>query len=118
MAKNYIQPGDVLTLTAPTGGVSSGDGVIVGNLFAVATGAAAEGAEFEGQMTGVWELPKAAGEILEGAAVWWDSGNGNIVNASSAGLFPIGAAVRHAETGDATVRVRLSGVPVTAVPGT
>lgn len=32
-----------------------------------------------------------------------------------AGLFPIGVAVTHAGTADATVRVRLSGVPVAAV---
>lgn len=31
--KNFIQRGDVITVTAPTGGVSSGQGVLVGNLF-------------------------------------------------------------------------------------
>lgn len=34
--KNFIQRGDMITVTAPTGGVTSGQGVLVGNLFGVA----------------------------------------------------------------------------------
>ena len=68
-------------------------------------------------VSGAWELPKAS-QILEGAAVWWDNATGhNVVNASGGGLFPIGVAVREAGTNDTTVRVRLSGIPVTAVAG-
>ena len=52
-----------------------------------------------------------------GAIVWFDNTNHNIVNASSAGLFPIGVAVTHAAINDATVRVRLNGVAVSAVAG-
>jgi predicted RecA/RadA family phage recombinase len=114
MAKTFIQEGAVLTLTAPTGGVSSGDGVIVGNLFAVATGDAAEAAEFEGALTGVWELPKAAGQILEGAKVWWNATNSEVANATGAGLWPIGVAAAGAATDDTTVRVRLDGIAMVA----
>lgn len=114
MAKNYLQPGNVVTLTAPVGGVTSGDGVVVGNLFAVATADAEAGAEFEGALSGVWELPKAAGAIDEGAKVWWDTSPGNVVNATQAGAYPIGVAVKAAATNDATVRVRLDGVAVVA----
>ena len=35
--KNFIQRGDVITVTAPTGGVTSGQGVLVGNLFGIAS---------------------------------------------------------------------------------
>jgi hypothetical protein len=63
-------------------------------------------------------VPEASGQTDEGAAVWWDNVTGhNVVNASGAGLFPIGAAVRAAATGDTTCRVRLSGIPVAAVAG-
>jgi predicted RecA/RadA family phage recombinase len=117
MAKPYLQPGEVASLTAPAGGVKSGDGVVIGNLFAVATVDAAEAAEFEGALTGVWSLPKAAGAINAGARVWWDASAGNVVNASSAGLFPIGCAVQGAGTNDAIAAVRLDGIAVTAVPG-
>lgn len=42
--KNFVQPGEVLTVPAPAGGVASGAGVKLGVLFGVAQGAAAEGA--------------------------------------------------------------------------
>ena len=33
--KNFIQPGDVVTVTPPTCGLSSGDGIVIGNLFGI-----------------------------------------------------------------------------------
>jgi len=41
--KTFIQNGDVITVTAPAGGVASRDGVIVGSLFGIATEAAGNG---------------------------------------------------------------------------
>jgi hypothetical protein len=41
----------------------------------------------------------------------------NILNASAAGMFPIGVAMQAAGTNDTTCRVRVSGIPVTAVLG-
>ena len=40
--KNYVQPGNTITLTAPYA-VSSGDGLLVGAIFGVATGSAGNG---------------------------------------------------------------------------
>ena len=117
MAKNYVAPGETVTLTAPTGGVVSGQGVVIGNLFAVATGSAAEGAEFEAALTGVWSLPKAAGAIDAGARVWFDASAGTIKNASASGLYPVGTAVAAALDAATTCAIRLDGVAVTAVPG-
>ena len=55
------------------------------------------------------------GQINAGAAVFFDNVTGhNVVNASGAGLFPLGVAVKAAGTNDATVRVRLNGVAVAA----
>lgn len=68
-------------------------------------------------LVGVFELPKAAGETAAGAVVWWNAGTDTVANASGAGFYPIGVAPPGAATGAATVRVRLSGVPVTAVAG-
>jgi len=45
--KNFIQRGDVITVTAPTGGVTSGQGVLVGNLFGIAATTVAEGENVE-----------------------------------------------------------------------
>jgi predicted RecA/RadA family phage recombinase len=118
MAKNYIQPGETLTLTAPAvTGCKSGDLIIVGAIAGVAAYDAEAGAEVEVTLTGVWGLAKSGGQIDEGAAVWWDTTTSDVANASGAGLFPIGVAVKAAGTNDATVRVRLSGIPVAAVAG-
>jgi len=34
--KNYIQEGRMITVAVPAGGVTSGDGVVIGALFGVA----------------------------------------------------------------------------------
>ncbi len=115
MAKNFVQPGKAINLTTPTGGVSSGDGFVVGNIFAVAAYDATQGEEVEGVVVGVFELPKSVGVINEGAQVWWDDSAKTVENASGAGLFPIGICVGGAASGDATCSVRLDGMAVAAV---
>ena len=71
--KNFIQRGDMITVTAPTGGVTSGQGVLVGNLFGVAANTAAEGESVEIATIGVYELPKLASAVIAaGARVAWD----------------------------------------------
>jgi predicted RecA/RadA family phage recombinase len=71
--KNYVQKGDRVTLTAPAGGVVSGTGYLIGNLFVVATASAAAGIAFSAQTGGVVTLPKNATQAMaEGAAVYWD----------------------------------------------
>lgn len=114
MATNYAQPGETVTLLAPTGGVLSGAGMIVGNTFGVATYDAIEAAPVEVCLTGVWTLPKAAGVINEGAKVWWNNTLKVVVNATGAGFFPIGVAVEAALDAGATVKVRLDGIAVVA----
>jgi predicted RecA/RadA family phage recombinase len=105
---------NVVTVTAPTGGVKSGDGIVVGALFGICATDAAEAAEVEIAIVGVFELPKASGQINEGAAVWWNATNGEVSNVTGSGFYPIGVAVRAAGSSAATVRVRLSGVPTVA----
>ena len=53
MAKNFIQPGRVVTLVAPTGGVLSGQAVQVGALFGVAAFDAIGGADVEVALEGI-----------------------------------------------------------------
>ena len=60
MAKNFIRPGRIVTLVAPTGGVLSGQAVQVGALFGIAAFDAIAGADVEVALEGIWELPKAA----------------------------------------------------------
>lgn len=112
--KNYLQPGNTITATAPTGGLSSGEGAVVGAIFGVAAFDAAQGDPVELVTSGVFELPKSAGVIAEGARVWWDDSGKTVENASATGLFPIGTCIGGAADGDATCTVRLDGIAVAA----
>lgn len=89
---NYKQPGDVLTLIAPAGGVSSGLGYKLGQIFAVAHADAAATEEFEGQVTGVIELVKDAGTAwTEGMLLYWDDTDNNVTPVAEGNML-IGAA--------------------------
>lgn len=55
--KNFVQRGDTITVAAPAT-LSSGDGVLIGSLFGVATTDAASGADVALVTTGVIALPK------------------------------------------------------------
>jgi predicted RecA/RadA family phage recombinase len=107
--KNFVQLGEVVT----PGGVSSGEPIVVGNLFGVCAYYATETEEVEFALTDVFELPKASGQITERARACWSTADGNIKNATGAGLFPI-VSVKAAVTSDATVLVWLDGVAVVA----
>jgi predicted RecA/RadA family phage recombinase len=112
--KNFIQRGDMITVTAPTGGVTSGQGVLVGNLFGVAATTAAEGESVEAATVGVYELPKLASAVIAaGARVAWDDTAKQVV-LPGAGMVPIGIATLAAGNGNATVRVRLDGIATQA----
>ncbi|MBF0116451.1 MAG: DUF2190 family protein [Magnetococcales bacterium] len=106
--KNFVQPGDTVTVVAPVA-VNSGDGVLVGALFGVALSTTAIGANVEMLTEGVVDLPKAAVAITQGAKVYWDNTAKNVTT-TSAGNTLIGCAIVAAAVGDGTVRVRLNGV--------
>jgi predicted RecA/RadA family phage recombinase len=113
MSKNFIQPGDTVTLTAPSGGVTSGSLIIVGTLAGVCAFDAAAGAPVEVTLTGVWQLPKASGAFTQGAAVSWDNAAHNVA-APGTGKYPIGVCILAAATGDTVATVRLNGTPTVA----
>ena len=59
---NYQQPGDVLELTAPAGGVTSGVPVQIGQLLVIPAVTVAATVAFNGQVVGVFKaMPKATG---------------------------------------------------------
>ena len=57
--KNFVQPGHALAVVAPSGGLVSGQAVLIGNLFGVAAYSALAGTIAEIVTTGVFTLPKA-----------------------------------------------------------
>ncbi len=106
MATNFVQPGQVLTLTAPSGGVTAGSGYLIGAMFVVALHKAPAGESFEGQLTGVWSLPKTSAQAwTEGAALYWD---GSKVTTAESTNTLIGHAAAAAANPSATGLVRLS----------
>jgi predicted RecA/RadA family phage recombinase len=110
MAKNFVKPGQTFTLTAPTGGVTTGVGVLIGTAFAVALQTAAVGVAFEGAVTGIWDLAKNSTEVwAAGDKIYWDNANARATNAAASGARLIGYAVLAAANPSTTGRVRLSG---------
>lgn len=105
--KNYVQDGDVVTLTAPYA-VASGGGALVGSAFGVAANTVANGADGEFCLNGVFDLPKATGAVTQGAKIYWDN-TAKVVTTTATSNTLIGVAIAAAASGDATVRVRLNG---------
>jgi predicted RecA/RadA family phage recombinase len=104
--KNYVQPGDVLNLTAPAGGLLSGQAYLFGSLFGVATKAAAEGERVAVSVEGVFTLPKASGiSLTEGVKVYW-TGTAITTTASGNTLVGNAAAVAAADATTAEVRIQ------------
>jgi predicted RecA/RadA family phage recombinase len=101
-------------LGAPAGGVTSGQGVLVGNLFGVAATTAADGDNVEIATVGVYEPPKLVSAVIAaGARVAWDDTAKQVVLPGT-GMAPIGIATLAAGNGAATARVRLDGVATAA----
>lgn len=108
--KTYLQNGHVITVTTPAGGIASGDGLIVGNIFGIAAYSASEGDPLELATTGVYKLPKATAAVFTvGARVAWDN-TAKQVNTPGAGRFLIGIATEAAGNGITGVAVRLDGI--------
>jgi predicted RecA/RadA family phage recombinase len=108
--RTCVQPGHVVTLLAPYD-VASGDGLLVGSIFGVASGAALSGAEVETQLTGVVDLAKVASQgWTAGARVYWDNTARRVTNVASGNTL-IGVAVLAVGSGaEETIgRVRLNG---------
>lgn len=115
--KNFVQVGDTVDFTAPSGGVTGGEGYVIGATFVVAESSVAETLTFQGRRTGVVRLTKASGSgtaISQGAQVWWDNSAKNVRHATATGRFPIGTAAAAAGNDATEVLVILSGIPTVA----
>jgi len=108
--KNYVQPGDIVTVTAPAA-IVSGAGLLIGSLFGVATASTAAGAPLEIKTTGVFELDAAdTGAAAIGTPVSWDAASGRITTGD--GVL-IGVLVAAKAASAATATVRLNGISLT-----
>lgn len=119
MSRSYISTGDVLTLTAPSGGVVAGTGVLIGGMLVIPQETVAAGSPFSGYVTGVVSHAKAASQAwTEGALVYWDNTN-KLFTTTGTANYRAGVAVVAVGSGagETTGVVRLNGLGVTAVGG-
>ena len=106
--KNFVHIGDNITIPAPAT-VTSGELVIVGSLFGIASTDALTGERVTLSTTGVFEMPKVAANVITlGAVVYYDESAG-LVTITATDNTKIGVAVEDAGNGTGTVRVRLNG---------
>jgi len=110
MAKNFVQPGNTITLTAPYA-VTSGDGLLVGSIFGIASGDAALNEPVEVALSGVFDLTKVGSQAwTAGAKVYWDDTNKRATSvATSNTLIGVATEAVAGGAGDTIGRVRLNG---------
>lgn len=109
--KNYVQEGRALDLAAPSGGVVSGNGYLIGSIFGVAAVTAAAGTVVSFHTQGVFDLTSASGsgsDFAAGVKLYWDDSAKRVTKAASGNTF-IGHAVaaKGAAAEDAIARVVL-----------
>ena len=106
--RNYVQPGERVTITAPSGGTTSGIGILVGtHLFGVALTTGAQNDSVEILTEGVVEIAKTSAlAISVGDLVYWDSTN-KVVNKTASSQKLVGMAVGAAANPSATVLIKL-----------
>ena len=109
--RNFIQPDDSLALAIPyAGGVTSGQGVLVGAIFGVAAVDAAQNAVIECQTKWVFDITKEpALAITAGARLFWDNTNRRLTTTLTSN-FQVGVATQAALAADTTVRAMLRSV--------
>lgn len=107
--KNFIQKGDTISVIAPAA-LASGQGVLVGALFGVATNAAAQGASVEIKRTGVFELPAVTADTgALGAKIYWDNTARKLTTTATNNTL-VGCLAAAKDGDDTTAVVLLDGV--------
>lgn len=117
--KTCVQPGKIVGMVAPSGGVTVGVPKIIGSLCVIPEATAAEGERFAAYLTGVFLLPKVSGTAFAaGAVVDWDPTPGQCVAAGNVATnWAIGYCVEAAATTDAYVLVTKALETATAQTG-
>ena len=106
--KNFVQEGKTLTLAAPYA-VLSGDGLLVGSIFGVASNDAAIAAEVETVTEGVFSLKKLSAQAwTQGALIYWDNTAKECTTVLTSNKL-IGTAAAAASNPSGTGLVRLNG---------
>ena len=116
---NMLHKGDVLTLTAPSGGVVSGTAYLIGALFGVAVVTAAEGEKFAFARKGGFKFQKTTSQAwAEGDPLYFDPATGKLTSVAG-NLRRVAVAtadaLEAATEGDAVIIPSASIAPSTAI---
>lgn len=103
--KNFVQPGENVDVVAPYA-VTSGQGLLDGIEFSVASTDIASGAAGIGVTRGIFDLTKAAVAITRKTVAYWDNTARVVTNVVGTNT-KIGYFMAAAASGDATARVKL-----------
>lgn len=107
MARNYVQPGEVMDYTAPAA-ITSGSAIKVGSRIGVALSDIASGATGPVQMSGVFSQPKLSTDVVtQGALLYWDDTNDRLTLTASGNTLA-GYAFAAAGNGATTVAIKLN----------
>lgn len=121
--KNYVYEGRTIEYTNEGGDLSTGDPVVVGNLFAVAAVDIPSGESGVLFTEGVYELPAVSGaEIAQGETLVWDVSAGafddNAATPAVGDLTgPFAIAWESKTAGVTKLRVKLTGAPADITAG-
>lgn len=114
---NSVSEGKTLNIIAPSGGLASGQAILVGLLLAVVVAAVLEGETAVGYIDGCYELPKATGAVTQGVRLYWDDTAKKLTTTASGNTLA-GFAADAAASGDGTVKIILKGGLGASTPGT
>ena len=112
MNAKFWQRGEVLDYKAADAALENGQVVDLGTRIGVVGGHIAQGDTGPLHVAGVFEMEKAADAVAMGAALYYDKTAGKLTTAATSGggnNTPAGYAAAGAESGDATVLVKLPG---------
>lgn len=104
--KNFVQPGDVIGVTAPYA-LTSGQGCLVGSLFGIAVKDYDNGAAAEIARTGVYDVTALSTDTAsQGAKLYWDNTNKRLTTTASGNTL-VGVATAAKTSGQTTARILL-----------
>lgn len=109
--KNFVQPGDVVTVPAPAA-VTSGKLVVIGSLVGAAQKSVAIGEDLPLLTEGVISYAKVSAlAIAVGDKLYYDAAN-DVVNKTASGNTLVGVAVAVSANPSPTAKFKLGATPV------
>ena len=108
MAKNYIQEGEILTVTAGATAIVSGAVVLIGKRVGIALADIPALGAGSASVTGVWAVAKLGTDaVAQGDLLYWDAANSRMT-ATAAGNTLAGFAAAPAGAGVAFVNIKIN----------